>query len=208
MADESKPRSSWMIAVSPGMGHVAISAGYYLMAKLGMKQVGEFASEEFFDLDYIEVKNGLIATGRRPRSRFFKWENPTGDRDLLLFIGEAQPPHGKYAFCQKIVKFARQQNVDRVFTFAAMATQMHPESPSRIFCAATDGEHLRELQRLELEPLEDGNISGLNGILLGVAADAGIRGTCLLGEIPHLFSQFPFPKASLVVLEVFSAISK
>ena len=44
--------------------------------------------------------------------------------------------------------------------------------------------------------MEDGQISGLNGILLGVAAEAGLEGTGLLGEIPHILSQLPFAKAT------------
>jgi hypothetical protein len=36
MPDELKLNQPWLVAVWPGMGHVAISAGYYLMAKLGM----------------------------------------------------------------------------------------------------------------------------------------------------------------------------
>lgn len=207
MANELGARSAWLIGVWPGMGNVAVSAGYYLMAKLGMRQVAEFNAEELFDLEYIDVKDGLISSGRRPRSRVFKWDNPGGERELLVFIGEAQPPTGKHAFCERLVEFARQQNVDRMITFAAMVTDMHPESPSRVFGAATDGEHLRQLQQMKIEPLKDGRISGLNGILLGVAAEAGLRGTCLLGEVPQIFAQIPFPKASLAVLEVFSSIA-
>src|SRR5262249_12694712 len=72
---------------------------------------------------------------------------------------------------------------------------------------ATDAASLAELKRLELEVLLDGQIGGLNGVLLGVAAEKEMRGTCLLGEMPHIFAQFPYPKAALAVLEVFSLIS-
>ncbi len=34
-----------------------------------------------------------------------------------------------------------------------------------------------------------------------------MRGTCLLGEMPHLFTQLPFPKASLAILEVFITLT-
>src|SRR5262252_4538044 len=88
-----------------------------------------------------------------------------------------------------------------------MATQMHPEHRARIFGAATDQESLQELKRLELEVLEGGHIGGLNGVLLGAAAEEGLRGACLLGEMPHIFSQLPFPKASLAILEIFAAIA-
>jgi hypothetical protein len=85
---------------------------------------------------------------------------------------------------------------------------MHPEQPCRVFGAATDKESLEELRRLELEIIQDGNIGGLNGVLLGAAAERGLRGACLLGEIPHIFHQLPFPKASLAILETFTTITR
>jgi hypothetical protein len=84
---------------------------------------------------------------------------------------------------------------------------MHPAHRSRLFGAATDRESLSELKRLELETLEDSHIGGLNGVLLGAAAEENLRGACLLGEMPHVFSQLPFPKASLAILEAFTAIA-
>jgi proteasome assembly chaperone (PAC2) family protein len=43
---------------------------------------------------------------------------------------------------------------------------------------------------------------------LGAAAENGLRGACLLGEMPHMFAQFPFPKASLAVLEAFTSVAR
>jgi hypothetical protein len=207
MSEELPLNRPWLIAVWPGMGNVAISAGYYLAAKLGMHLIAEFSAEEYFDVDHVEVSRGLLRTGRLPRSRLFLWKDPKQVRDLIVFIGEAQPETGKYAFCRKLAKYAHERGVERVFTFAAMATRMHPEHPSRVFGAATNAAELAELRRLHLEVLEDGQISGLNGVLLGAAAEAGLRGACLLGEMPHIFSQLPFPKASLAVLRVFMQLA-
>jgi predicted ATP-grasp superfamily ATP-dependent carboligase len=136
----------------------------------------------------------------------FLWTYPKKKHDLVVFLGEAQPPIGKYAFCRQLIAHGRQLGVERVFTFAAMSTQMHPEHRSRLFGAASDRESLEELKRLELEILEDGQIGGLNGVLLGAAAEDGRRGAWVLGEMPHIFSQLPFPKASLAILEVFTAM--
>jgi proteasome assembly chaperone (PAC2) family protein len=44
MAKEIKLNNPWLVAVWPGMGQVAISAGYYLAAKLGMHVLAEFFS--------------------------------------------------------------------------------------------------------------------------------------------------------------------
>ncbi len=189
------------------MGQVALTAGYYLLAKLGMYLLAELSSRQLFDIEHIEVKDGLIQTGRMPRSRLFVWEDPNKKHDLLLFVGEAQVPQGRYAFCKQLIDNAKSLGAVRVFTFAAMATQMDPESESRVFGVTTDTGGLAELQQLEVPLMDDGHIGGLNGILLGVAAEEGIRGTGLLGEIPHIFSQFPYPAASLAVLQVFTILA-
>lgn len=207
MSDEIKLNRPWLVAVWPGMGNVAISAGYYLMAKLGMHLFAEFSARELFDVEHVEVKGGLIRNGHLPRSRLFVWTDPNRKRDVIVFIGEAQPPSGKYAFCRMLIEHAKKLGVERVFTFAAMATQMHPGDKSRVFGAATDENGLTELKKLPTEILEDGHIGGLNGILLGAAAELGLPGVCLLGEMPHIFAQLPFPKASLAVLNVFSTIA-
>ncbi|MCI0683608.1 MAG: PAC2 family protein [Gemmataceae bacterium] len=208
MADKPKLKDPWLVAVWPGMGHVALNAGYYLLSKLAMHVIAEYEAMELFDVEHVEVKGGLITTGHRPRNRFFAWTDPNQKHDLVIFLGEAQPPLGKYRFCQQLIHFAQQLEVKRLFTFAAMATQMHPEHESRVFGAATDAATLEELKRLELDILNDGHIGGLNGVLLGVAAEQGLHGACLLGEMPHIFSQLPFPKASQAILEVFTTITR
>jgi len=207
MAEQLKLNHPWLVAVWPGMGNVALSAGYYLMAKLGMHLIAEFEARDLFDVDSVEVKEGIIQAGRRPRSRLFLWTDPNKKHDIVVFLGEAQPPIGKYQFCHKLVQNTRELGVERIFTFAAMATQMHPQHRSRVFGAATDAESLEELKRLELQILQDGQIGGLNGVLLGAAAERGLRGACLLGEMPHIFSQLPFPKASRAILEVFTTMT-
>jgi len=207
MEEKLQLNHPWLVAVWPGMGHVALNAGVYLLAKLGMTSIAEFDVNELFDVDSVEVQAGLIQPVRKPRNRFFLWTDPAKKHDLVVFVGEAQPPAGKYAFCRQLVEFARGLGVERVFTFAAMATRMHPEHPSRVFGAATDRANLDQLVRLELDVLEDGHVSGLNGVLLGAAAEAGLQGACLLGEMPHIFAQVPFPKASHAILEAFKTIA-
>jgi len=208
MGEKLQLNHPWLVAVWPGMGHVALNAGFYLLTKLDMSVIAEYQANDLFDIDHVEVKQGILRMAQRPRNRFFVWTDPNKKHDLVLFLGEAQPPLGKYAFCRRLIAYARELGVERVFTFAAMATQMHPEHPSRVFGIATDADSLEELKRLELTILQDGHVGGLNGVLLGVAGEAGLLGACLLGEMPHVFSQLPFPKASLAILEVFTTITR
>lgn len=207
MAEELKLNKPWLVAVWPGMGHVAVSAGYYLMAKLDMHVLAEFSPREVFEVEYVDVKDGIIKSGRLPRSRLFVWKDPRQERDLVVFIGEAQPPLGRYLFCHRLIEYAQQLGVEKVYTFAAMATQMHPEHASRVFVAATNKATLDELCQQDVEVLEGGQISGLNGVLLGAAAEKELQGSCLLGEMPHLFAQLPFPPASLAILQIFTKMA-
>jgi proteasome assembly chaperone (PAC2) family protein len=208
MSEELKLKNPWLVTVWPGIGNVAISAGYYLMAKLGMHLLAEFSAQELFDVEQVEVKDGLIQPGRLPRSRFFVWNDPREQHDLVVFIGEAQPPMGKYTFCERLIEFAKTLGVERVYTFAALVTQMNPaHHRSRVFVAATDAECLGELKRLGLETIENGQIGGLEGVLLGVAVANGMRGACLMGEMPHVLAQLPSPKASLAILEAFGTMA-
>ena len=208
MSEELKLNKPWLIAVWPGMGNVAVSAGIYLMSKLEMHFLAEFSARGLFEVEHVLVKEGLIRAARLPRSRLFVWRDPAEERDVIVFIGEAQPPMGKYAFCERLIEFAKELGVERVFTFAAMATQMHPEHDSRVFAAATDQKSLSELRQCEVELLEEGHIGGLNGVVLAAAAEHGLHGCSLLGEMPHIFAQFPYPKASLAVLKVFSKFAR
>jgi len=204
MTNELRLNNPWFVAVWPGMGHVAVSAGFYLISKLEMHLHAEVRAEGLFDVERVEVVDGIIQTAIMPRNRYFIYRDPNGKRDGVVFIGEAQPSQGKYHFCSQIAAHAKELGVSEITTFAAMATSMRPEHDSRVFIAATDATTLDNFIQLDTELLKEGNIGGLNGVLLGAAADAQLQGACILGEIPTVFSQFPFPKASLSVLRVFA----
>ena len=197
----------WLVAVWPGMGTVAMGAGYYLMAKLGMHLWEELPARDLFEVDHVDVKDGLIQVAPLPRSRLFLWKDPQQHHDLIVFIGEAQPPAKSGLICHQLIDRVRPMGVTRVFTFAAMATGMRPGDHGRVFGAAIDRGTLARFRDLDLTVLEGGQINGLNGVLLGVAAESGMQGGCLLGEMPQLFSQLPYPKASLSVLEFFATLA-
>lgn len=201
-------KKPWMIAVWPGMGHVGLNAAFYLASRLSMRVFAEFAPQELFDSEHVDVEEGLIQPPRLPRSRLLFWRDPLEQNDLVMFLGEAQPPMGKRAFCHGLIQLAKHLGIVRIFTFAAMATAMTPQRDSRVFVAATQSEILRELARYKLTIMKQGRITGLNGVLLGEAATAGLHGACLLGEMPQMFAQVPYPPGSLAILEVFCRLMK
>ncbi len=200
-------RETWLIGVWPGMGNVAVGAGAYLVSKLAAKLVHEIPARELFELQHITVENGLAQPGRLPKNLVFEWRDAAAKHDLLIFLGEEQPSTGGYGFCHRLLDYAQSHNVSRVVTFAAMASQLHPSSTPRVFGVATDRKLLAELKSLETTILKEGQVGGLNGVLLAVAAERSIPGMCLMGELPYFAAGIANPKASLAVLEVFAALA-
>ena len=203
-----KNNERWLIAAWPGMGQVATTAAIYLLSKLRMHQLAEFPGRGLFELESVEVHDGLVQAARLPRSRLFLWRNPDGGRDLIVFLGEAQPSTGKLALCEWLLAEGRSLGVTRFFTFSAITTDMKPSSASRTFAVASDPGSLQELKSLEVAILSEGNISGLNGVALAAAAEAGVPAMGILGEMPSLASQLPYPSASAAVLRTFTSLAE
>jgi hypothetical protein len=77
---------------------------------------------------------------------------------------------------------------------------------SGVWFAATDQKTKDSLKKYNLSPLVDGQISGMNGLFLGIAKKAKLKGFCLLGEIPLYTIQIENPKASAAVLAALGKI--
>lgn len=200
-------RERWLVAAWPGLGQVATTAAVYLLSKLRMHQVAEFPGRGLFELESVDVRGGLLHAARLPRSRLFLWSDPSGGRDIVVFLGEAQPPTGKLALCERLVAAGRSMGARRVFTFSSMVTAMEPSARSRAFGAASGAQLLDELKRHEIAILEEGSIGGLNGVALAAAAEAGLPAMGLLGEMPAIAPQLPYPSASVAVLRAFKSLS-
>ncbi|MBX3358800.1 MAG: PAC2 family protein [Phycisphaeraceae bacterium] len=203
---DGKP--AWLVAAWPGMGNVAILAAGYLMQKLSLKPVDELTVPSYFDVQAVEVTEGNIATPRLPRSYFFRPTEPLESGvDLTVFIGEAQPATGSFAFAHALLERAARWKPTRIVTFASMASQMHPSQRPRVIGAATDAQMLDELRRIEVDPMAEGQIGGMNGVLLGAASERTIPGLCLLGEIPYFAAGVANPRAAHAVLAAFGLLS-
>jgi proteasome assembly chaperone (PAC2) family protein len=189
------------------MGTVGVLATHHLLRTLRAEPMAMIPERDFFQVSQVEVHHGVARSGPLPRSMFFLWRDPRRRHDLVLFVGEAQPESGGYRLCRRVVDFADRLGVDRVVTFAAMASQIHPGREARVFGAVTAPRLLPDLRDADVHLLADGHISGLNGALLAAAAERDIPAVCLLGEMPFFAVTAPNPKPAAAVLEVFSRLS-
>ena len=178
MPDPLNLTNPWLIAVWPGMGHVALNAGIYLLSKLDMTAVAELDAGDLFDVDQVEVKGGLIQPGRPAAEPVLRVERP-GQAARPRRVPRRGPAAGRQ------VRVLPAGHRVRPRTTGSSGCSRSPRWRPR--CGRTTGpacsarpptrRACEELKRLELTILEDGNIGGLNGVLLGAAAaEAGCAG--------------------------------
>ncbi len=196
-------RQPVIIAAWPGMGLVGFNAVEFLRQTLGAEKVAEIHSTDFFSLQGVTVKEGISAPLKMPTNVFYAWRNPAGAPDLLLFLGTAQPVNGReMALSNLVLDVAAIFGVTRLFTAAAMASKIDHLSPSKVYGVSNEGGEAEQLDKLGVELLQEGEIGGLNGLLIGVAEQRNLQGSCLMGEMPHYTTHIENPKASQAVLEI------
>jgi proteasome assembly chaperone (PAC2) family protein len=189
------------------MGNVAVIAASYLVQQLGMSESAELEARGHFDVNEVEVKDGIVQPLTFPRGVFFHWKNPGAGRDLIVFLAETQPAAGSYDYANELLNTVKAFDIERVVTFASLASGLHPSENPKVSGVATDAATLGELERAEVTKIADGQIGGLNGLVLGVAAQRGLSGLCLLAEIPYFAARVPNPKAARAALSVFSILA-
>jgi proteasome assembly chaperone (PAC2) family protein len=189
-----------MLASWPGIGNVSIIAATYLLHKLNFKDLGEIEPSAFFDAIGVVARDNIVEEPQFPQSQFYYWKNPAGSSDIILFIGEDQPLTKGYELANCVLDVAERFKASRVYTCAAALSRMHHTEQSRVWGVVTDPQMSPELDKYDL--IQKGNlqISGLNGLLLGVAKERGIEGVCLLGEVPMYATRIQNPVAAVAVL--------
>lgn len=195
-------RNPIFIAAWPGMGEVAYRSILFLREVMGFKMFAKLEADNYFKPAAIFVEKGIVGLPSLPAG-FFYYLKGKEFPDIILFLGEAQPPleYGE-ELSLAIVNFIKKYQAKFILTFAAKPEPIDHKSDSGVWIAATHKEVLKEFSTLNLKRLDEGQISGLNGIILGIGKKEGLKGACLLGEIPFYTVQIENPKAIISVLNV------
>lgn len=210
-----KPRlkKPYLIVAWPGMGEVAFKAAEYLVGELKAQEFARIIPDEFFYLTGSVISAGILEVPLLPQGKFYYWKNPSppgavsGKNDLVIFLSNAQPDLSKAdSYAKIILDLARDLGVESVVSFASMPQATDHTQDSGVWFAATDQKIKESLNKYNFSSLVEGQISGMNGLFLGMAKKAGMKGFCLLGEIPLYTIQIENPKASAAVLAALGRI--
>ncbi len=186
-----------LFAAWTGAGNVGILAMDYLRRKLDCHLFAQIDMSQFITPDSIVVDSGVAHFPDTPQSVFYHHHNP----DLIIFESNAHAG-GVYdvEVMRAILELTKELNTPRIYTAAALPQSVSHLDQPRVLYACNNPGLKGELESRGLEPMPDGIISGLNGLMLGFAGAKGVDAVCLLATIPAYAGTLTYPRAALSII--------
>jgi len=212
-----------MIVGWPGIGNIGLITADSIRQAVEAEELGEIEPWELFFPNKAVIRASILTQMGFPTSKFYY--KKLVNRDLIFFIGEEQPATREsmyaegpraYEMANIVLDVAEKFGCGRIYTSGAAISLTHHTLKPKVWGVANQKSILTELKNYPNTILmsqaegrgSQGGITGLNGLLIGAAKNRRIPGICLMGEIPDYLSRvpFPYPKASLSVIEVLSSV--
>jgi len=199
-----KLKNAVLIVAWPGMGEVAYRTALFLKEVLPFKIFAKLEAIDFFKPAGVIVEKGVVKIPSLPAGFFYYYKN-RGGNDIILFLGDAQPPleHSEQ-LAKVIIEFLVRYKIKFVFSFAAKPEPIDHKTNFKIWMVATHPAIFDMFKKYNLNILSQGQISGLNGLILGVAKRYNLKGVCFLAEIPFYTVQIENPRANVAILRILS----
>ena len=168
-----------LIAALPDMGNVAGLCLNFLVKKIDTKIFAEIYS---FWPPYVTYKKGII---NYMQSSYKFYEN--SEYNIIVFTGDFNPtdPRRLYELCYEVLKIADMCNVKILYSLGASLKPIN-SIEKLVYAAVNKPSMINMINKFNLQILEDeGQITGFNGLILGIAQEFDLDGICLLGEIDN-----------------------
>jgi len=198
LLEEPDLKDPILICGLPGSGFVGKLALEHLINELGAKLFGVIYSYDFPPQAIIQSDGTVDII----KNELYYWRSKDSANDLILYTGDSQPitPDADYEVADKILELARKMGAKKVYALAAYITGGFVKIP-RVFAAATETTIVDDLKKYGVVLMTEGSITGMNGLLVGLAKIHDMQGISLLGETSGYIID---ANASKVVLEVFA----
>ncbi|MEF8832433.1 MAG: PAC2 family protein [Candidatus Thermoplasmatota archaeon] len=189
IGEEKFPESKVLVAGFPGTGLIGGIASEQLINTLDLKQVASIDCEEF-------PPTAVIFEGipRRP-VRFF-----AGEKFLLVKSDMVIPPNLSSSLAKTIIDFAIENGVEEVIIFDGIPKKNEDEE-EKVWGVLSSHAAETEAEKLDLEIISRGAISGISSSLLLNAHEKEIKAVGMLAEGKP---KMPDPRASATLLQRFA----
>ncbi len=196
-------RDSIAIAGFPGMGFVGKTVAEYLAKVLEAKHVASIFCTGF--PAHLIVKGG----GTASLVKIDVYYANCNGKGIFVVTGDAQPMDdaSQNELSYAIVEFLKQRGVSKVIAGAAYVTEAIVSS-RRVFVAGSSNIVREFVEKVNAVPLEDGVITGMNGVIVGWAQVEGLSAACILGETWRSIVELEYVDygAAKIVLDAINAV--
>jgi uncharacterized protein len=184
----------------PGIGHVGKLVAEHLIHELGAKKIADIHS--IYLPPQVIIEENVI---RLANNEIYLYEGPPCQ--FLFLVGDFQSSsnEGHYLLADCYLDIAAELGVKRIYTLGGFGVGHLVEEPRVL--GAVNREGLKAEAEAagvvfdESEP--GGGIIGAAGLLLGLSAERGIDGICLMGETSGYLVD---PKSAASLLSVLSVL--
>lgn len=163
----------------PDSGHVAKLVIDHLINEIHAELFAQIFSRWFPPRVHVKSDGTVELT----KHELFSWRGENKAGDLIIYTGDSQPTSSDAAYevADRVVETCRKFGAEKIITVGAYITGKFAEAP-RVFGSATDPELLKELDSERVIRIKHGNITWMNGLLLGIGKLRGMKGIFLSGE--------------------------
>jgi uncharacterized protein len=163
----------------PGAAFVGKFAVDHLIGELAAKPLAEIYTDGL--PPQVLVKEDGSST--LLHNDLYYWKNSRG-RDLVFLTADAQPSNteSEYELSERVIDYLSSEcKISELVTLGAYVTGEFSQNP-QVYAAGTDSRCVTVAEKMGCKLMSRGTITGMNGLLLGVAKLKGMHGYSFLGE--------------------------
>jgi proteasome assembly chaperone (PAC2) family protein len=187
--------SGWNDAAS-----AATNAARFIVRRLGARKFASIDAEPFYDFKEQRPTVRITARGDRelnwPVNDFFYARNPTGEHDIVVFIG-TEPALRWRTFTSAHSQLFKDVGADLVVSHGALLADVPHSRPVRITRTPMDPP---VSGRLEMQPSRYEGPTGIVGVLHEALRVAELPGASLWANVPHYITTSQNPPATAALL--------
>lgn len=203
LEDLPELRDPIMIAAFEGWndaGETASATLGHLIRTWGAEAVAALDPEDYYDFQVNRPRVLTEADGNRairwPTTRIMLAQDTPLDRDVVLVQG-IEPSMRWMTFYGEIIDLATDLDVRTLITLGGLLADVPHTRPIPV---TVTSEHEETRQRFDLQPSQYEGPTGIVGVVVDAAHEAGIPTMSVWAAVPHYAGGSPSPKATLALL--------
>jgi uncharacterized protein (TIGR00162 family) len=195
-----KLKNPILICGLPDSGFVGKIASYHFAKGIGAKKFADVYSSHL-PAQTIVNEDGTIEPLK------FEFYYKKGKNDVLIFTGDIQSdtPEGQYNVSRDLLKFVKALGCKTVYAIGGLITN-DLSIPPKIYGASISKTLLNDLHELGIESMKESNVIGMNGIMVSLAKNNGMKSFGIYGETKGEFPDISAAKELIKVLTLITGI--